>query len=76
MLMVNTAPLGKKAGFYFYFFSLPRNDLHDTCCRHYFPPGHTLIDYAGVQSKESSTKCLLKKKLSRKHNVITKMIAW
>lgn len=48
--MVSTAPLGKKA-----VPSLPRNDLHDTCCRHYFPPGHMLIDYPGTQSNKSNT---------------------
>lgn len=44
--MVSTVPLGKKAVFF-----LPRNNLHDTCLRHYFPPDHTLIDYPGPQSK-------------------------
>lgn len=41
-----------------------------------FPPRHTLIDYPGAQSKENNTKCLFRKKnLSRKHNVITNMVA-
>lgn len=50
MLMVSTVPLGKKA-----VSSFPRNNLHDTCWRYYFPPGHTLIDYLGAQSKERVT---------------------
>lgn len=66
--MVSTAPLGKKA-----VPSLPRNDLHDTCCRHYFPPGHMLIDYPGAQSNKS-TQVLIKKNLLRKHKAITNMI--
>ena len=27
-----------------------------------FPPGQTLIDYPGAQSKENNTKCLFRKK--------------
>lgn len=69
MLMVSNTPLGKKA-----VFSLPRNNLHDTCQDITFPPGHTLIDYPGAQNKDSNTKCLLQKKKKR-HNAITNMIA-
>lgn len=61
MLMVSNTPLGKKA-----VFSLPRNNLHDTCQDITFPPGHTLIDYPGAQNKDSNTKCLLQKKKKKK----------